>query len=229
MKKPIIGITPQLNDSGDIVSRPGYIECIKRAGGFPIILPFEENIDQTVDLCDGFLLAGGPDFDPVLFGEEKLSCCGNISPQRDEYELRLISAALASGKPILGICRGVQALNVALGGTLYQDLPTQKPSSVCHRMTVVGSDVIHSVDILEGSPLRALLNTDRTMVNSYHHQSIKNLGRGLEITAVAEDGVIEGVSLSNHPFCHGLQWHPERLENKDTERIFAALIRACKI
>ena len=228
MNKPMIGITPQINEEGDYLCREHYIKCIMQAGGIPVILPLEESVDQTVEFCDGFLLSGGPDFHPNLFKEEKLKCCGNINSKRDMYELALIPAVLARKKPILGICRGIQALNVSLGGTLYQDLPTQKPSSVCHSMSVVNDDVIHSVDIIDGTPLNSLLKTNQTMVNSYHHQSIKNLGRGLEVSAVAADGVIEGVFLRDYPFCQGVQWHPERLKNTDSFYIFASLISAAK-
>lgn len=223
MKKPLIGITPQLNENGDYVCRHHYIDCVLKAGGMPLVLPLDD-VESAVDLCDGFLFSGGPDIDPQIFGEEKLECCGRISAPRDQYELSLLPVVLQRSKPILAICRGIQVLNVALGGTLYQDLPAQRPSGVCHRMTVVSSDVIHGIEIIDNTPLRNLLGREHTMVNSYHHQAIKDLGDGLDIAALSEDGVIEGVYLTTQPFCLGLQWHPERLEGADTDRIFRALV-----
>ena len=164
MKKPIIGITPQMNDSGDYICRPHYIDCVLKAGGMPVVLPLD-NVENAVEICDGFLFAGGPDIDPEIYGEEKMDCCGKICAPRDQYELELLPAALQSRKPILAICRGIQVLNVALGGTLYQDLPTQKPSNICHQMKVVSSDVIHGIEIGEGTPLMNLLQKNCTMVN----------------------------------------------------------------
>ena len=227
MKKPIIGITPQLNaENGDYVCRLHYMNCVVRAGGFPILLPMCEDMTQALEICDGFIFAGGPDVDPRIYGEVVMDCCGKISAPRDRYELQLISSVLQAGKSMMAICRGVQVLNVALGGTLYQDLPTQKPSEVCHQMTAVSNKTIHRVDILRDTPLYQLLAKDELMVNSYHHQSIKDLGGDLKIAAMSEDGIVESVYLPTHPFCLGLQWHPERLENEDTERIFRAMIEA---
>lgn len=233
MKKPIIGITPQIDaiDAGYAASA-NYMNAIINAGGIPVILPLaksESDIVQITQMCDGLLLAGGPDFDPALFGEDKLPECGEICPDRDEFELRLISSWLGSGKPILAICRGIQALNIARRGTLYQDIPTQICSEICHRMTEVSNKTIHAVDISLDTPLFSIYGKKKkVMVNSYHHQSVKSLGEGFAVMARAEDGVIEAMYLPYHKFCLALQWHPERLEDADTAKLFKAFIKACE-
>ena len=154
-KKPIIGITPSHNtENNDTSLRPTYPKAIAAAGGLPILLPLEcsdDDINQFMDICDGFLFTGGPDINPFLFGEDTHLKCGNISAARDHLEFRLLSAAMDAGKPIFGICRGVQVLNVGLGGSLYQDIPSQTEREFpiahqqpfyynipCHRVNITG-------------------------------------------------------------------------------------------
>lgn len=230
--KPLIAITPQTGkDSNDYVCKEHYVAGILRAGGIPVILPFTEDaedIEQIVHRFDGLLLAGGPDFDPALYGEEKMPQCGRIFPIRDGFELKMIPAWLKSGKPVLAICRGMQALNIAQGGTLYQDIPTQIPSEICHQMTEVSNKTIHSVDISPDTPLFSVFGKEKVMVNSYHHQSVKTLGDGFVVMARAQDGVIEAMYRPDHKFCLALQWHPERLEDADTALLFKTFIAAAK-
>jgi len=134
----------------------------------------------------------------------------------------LTEAALNTDKAILGICRGIQVLNVALGGTLYQDIPSQCKSEICHRMNTVSHDTIHSVILSD--PLQTVLGKSEIMVNSYHHQAVKSLGEGLVITARCEDGVVEGICLPHKRFVHGVQWHPELLTDENTKKLFQSFV-----
>ncbi len=189
------------------------------------MLPPTEQPLQALDICDGFLLSGGGDIDAGWYQEEPLHC-NNISSQRDRFEIELVRHILAGNKPLFAICRGMQVLNVALGGTLVQDLPTQMPSDINHNMTKVNDEVVHSVCLQQGSPLKSILKCDKTMVNSYHHQSVKKIAGGLKISALAEDGVVEAIYAPEQVFCLGVQWHPEILNNSDTENLFYAFIAA---
>ena len=236
MKRPLIGITPYNSDES-LPHRFGiacnYMESVLRAGGLPVILPFvtaSEEIAPYLELCDGFLLSGGVDIDPALYGEEKLEACGTVSKRRDAFEMAFIPAALSCGKPILGICRGVQSLNVVLGGSLYQDINTQFPITAEHRMQEPVNVVGHAVKIVAGTPLEAIGGKDQYMVNSYHHQAVKKLGKGLEIMAYSEDGLIEGVYMPARKFVLGVQWHPERISEVDEQAqgLFAAFVDACR-
>lgn len=212
--KPLIGIVPLWDQAKDSLWMiPGYMDVIYKSGGIPIILPLDvserEDCEQLFGQCDGFLLTGGQDVAPEIYGEQSVAECSESCPARDKLERVIFDYAVSRDIPTLGICRGIQFINAIQGGSLYQDIPTQRPNSVSHQMSAPYHRVWHHVDIIAHSPLGKLLGTTRLGVNSYHHQAINRLGRDLEIMAVAEDGVIEAVYMPHKRFIWALQWHPE--------------------
>lgn len=216
MKKPIIGITPQLGEDGRQFCQANYLSCVTQAGGIPLLLPITENEEQMrryLEICHGILFAGGPDIDPSLYGEAILPECGAVCAPRDAFELKFLPMALE--KPLLAICRGIQVLNVALGGTLYQDINSQFPVKALHRMSSPTDDTCHTVTVSERTILAELATEKTYAVNSFHHQAAKDVGAGLVVSAVSEDGVIEGLEMPSAPFVVGVQWHPERLVGHD--------------
>lgn len=234
MKKPVIGLTPLVNTSPDgIWMQYGYMEGIARAGGIPILLPLTEDageIDDLLDLCGGVLFTGGPDIPPAVYGEEVLPVCGGLCPVRDGLERPLLAGALARDKAVLGICRGMQLVNTVLGGTLYQDLPSQRPSPLTHRMELPYNREAHRVTPAAGTPLADLLGCGEIGVNSCHHQGIKDLAPGLSVMAAASDGLVEAVYIPGKRFVWAVQWHPERTLKADkySQRIFDAFVEAVR-
>ena len=211
---------------------PGYMEGLLEAGALPLMLPptaDEQLCAQLMDLHDGLLLTGGQDVDPALYGERPRPECGPACGVRDAMELQLLRRALVLGRPVLAICRGLQLLNVALGGTLYQDLPSQHPSALTHHQAPPYDRPAHEVDIVPATPLHALLDMRRLAVNSYHHQAICTLAPPLRVMARAGDGVIEAVWLAERPFVWGVQWHPEYAYRTSPAclRILQAFTAAC--
>ncbi len=230
--KPVIGIVPLVDiEKESYWMLPGYMEGIAQAGGLPLMLPLTDDaadLEQILAMCSGFLFTGGHDVSPELYGEEKLPQCAECCPARDRMELPLLKKALAADKPILGICRGIQFLNAALGGTLYQDLPTQHPSSLTHRQSPPYDIPAHEVVIETGSPLHELLGTCRLPVNSCHHQAIKALSPQLQPMAYAPDGLVEAVCMPEKHFVWAVQWHPEFSWRTDAQsrKIFQAFVNA---
>lgn len=229
----VIGITA----SGGTTCRVNakYVESVIMAGGTPLLLaPIRDTdkIETLAELCDGILLTGGADVSPECYREERLEECGSACAERDAFEISLVHAALERDIPILGICRGSQLLNVALGGSLWQDIPSQLPESICHRATD-DDPARHNVTV-KNQEMRSKIGFDgeRFEVNSYHHQAIKKLGEGLEVLARAEgDRMIEGVYMKDRRFVIGVQWHPELWTDKDNNALalFKALVAAAKI
>ena len=232
MKKPVIGIVPLVDiERESFWMLPGYMEGIAQAGGLPVMLPLTEDaaeIKQLVEMCDGILFTGGHDVSPSVYGEEVKPVCGQCCPERDRMEVLLLKEALAADKAVLGICRGIQLINAALGGTLYQDLPTERPSEVEHHETPPYHKPAHIVDLLDDTPLKELLEGDFLAVNSYHHQAIKRLAPGLKVMADAGDGVIEAVYMPGKRFVWAVQWHPEFSwkVNESSREIFRAFVEA---
>jgi putative glutamine amidotransferase len=237
MKQPIIGVTPHYDgDNNRICVASNYLNSIKEAGGVPILLPLETDqlsLTRIAEICDGFLFTGGPDISPFRFGEETIQQCGEIMPKRDTMEETLFHIAMESGKPILGICRGIQVLNVFLGGTLYQDIQTQFPSThnLSHSQKSARNVLTHSVVIEKDTLLQDILQKDYIQVNSFHHQAIKDVAPSLKIAGSSMDSMVEAVYLPKHKFFLAVQWHPEHLihDNEDALLLFKAFINASKV
>ena len=189
-----------------------------------------DDLPQLVSLCDGLLFTGGQDVSPALYGETPKPTCGEICPARDRMEQVLLHLALERDLPVLGICRGIQFLNAVLGGTLYQDLPTEHPSQTQHHMTPPYDRAVHTVTIQPGTPLAELLGTEHIGVNSYHHQAVKTLAPCLTEMAWSEDGLIEAVCLPEKRFVWAVQWHPEFAFRVDehSRKIFGAFVAAAR-
>ena len=232
--KPIIGITPLWDEEkNSLWMLPAYLEGVEQAGGIPIVLPFstkEEDIVRLASKCDGFIFTGGPDVDPKLYNEEPLKDLISGCQKRDELESVYLREALKDNKPILGICRGLQFINVFLGGNLYQDIPLQAKTEVNHRQDRPYDKPVHEVKLVENSPIYKCLGNNHIMVNSCHHQGIKELAPNLVSMASSEDGLIEAVYLPSHSFLWAVQWHPEVLlkTSEESAKIFAAFIDAAK-
>lgn len=233
MNKPIIGVTAHVElDSKHTLSND-YIQAVIEAGGIPIILPIgvDEDVSQIATKIDGLLLTGGGDIDPTLFGEEPHPNLGTISPGRDSVEPALIREVLTSNKPILAICRGIQILNIALGGDMYQDIYDQHETKLLqHSQKATKSHLSHFVKAKEGSLLASIAENTEFKVNTYHHQSVRHVPYPLEVSGVASDGIIEAIESTGHPFVLGVQWHPECLAvNGDevSKRIFTRFVESC--
>lgn len=223
----IIGITPSLR-SKVWDDQPGtYCGSVMGSGGLPLLLPPTDNEEQARKLlstCDGIIFSGGVDINPKHFGEEIWNETVEIDEKRDRSELLLAKLAIEADKPVLGICRGIQLLNVAMGGSLYQDLPSQL--NLIHRQKEAGVTDGHYVNILPGNPLHDAIGESRIKVNTYHHQAIKSVGKGFEIIARADDGIIEAMYMPSRKFVLAVQWHPEILAHTLTQHkaIFDTLI-----
>lgn len=233
-RKPWIGCMPLVDKERESYwLLPGYMEGIILAGGIPIMLPLtgeKDIIIQLAEQCDGFLLTGGQDVSPQIYGEEKLSVCGECSEERDAMEQLLLPRVLELDKPVLGICRGIQFLNAALKGTLYQDLPRELPSPFEHHQKPPYDVPSHKVKICEDTPLHKLIGKREISVNSYHHQGIKKLSPFLQAMAYAPEGLVEAVYMPDKKFVWGVQWHPEFSYQKDEDsvKIFQAFVNACR-
>ena len=235
MGKPVIGVMPQFStDSNRIMIVPNFLNAIKAAGGVPLLLPLTSEVSDVAEILDhfdGFLYPGGPDINPLIFGEEAMPGYGNIIPERDTIELSLMPEILKTGKPVFGVCRGIQSMNVALGGTLVQDIPLQIHSEkkIGHYQKAGNEVRTHLVHVVKDTLLYDIVKKDTIEVNSFHHQSCKELGRGAVLNGEAADGVIEAISLENYNFFLGVQWHPEHLfsSNEDAMKIWKAFIAAC--
>ena len=208
---------------------PGYMKGIEQAGGIPLMLPLtsdEENLQQLAEELDGFLYAGGQDISPNLYAQRRSRMCGQCCHERDEMETILFRMVYEQDKPLLGICRGIQCINVVMGGTLYQDLPSEHSSDTEHHQIPPYDVPVHSVKIIGDSPLYKLLKKEALMVNSYHHQAILTLAPKVSAMAVSEDGLIEAVCVPKKRFIWGIQWHPELscLVDENSRKIFSEFI-----
>ena len=238
MKRPVIGITASHDTEHDkLFINSVYLRAIRNAGGIPMIFPMEvteDDLRDLVTLTDGVLFTGGDDIHPFLYGEETDAKCGNVSQPRDSMEMALVPLVMEFGKPIFGICRGIQILNTAMGGTLYQDIPSQFKSelSIAHRQPFAYKVPSHTVDITPGTLLSRILGEEHASiaVNSMHHQAIKDVAPGLEVCGYAPDKMIEAVYAPDYHFLLGVQWHPEHLTNSqsDAAKLFAAFVDACR-
>ena len=229
--KPIIGVMPLWDDEKESIwMLPGYLEGIERAGGVPVIFPLstdEKEMARLVDLCDGFLFTGGQDVSPRLYHEKPIVgtvCC----EKRDLMEKTVLEKAVAADKSILGICRGIQFINVFFGGTLYQDIPSQFSTATEHCQHAPYDVPVHEVEIVEDSALYKCLGVGKMSVNSYHHQAVKDLAPGLKAMAFSSDGLVEAVNKPDCRFLWAVQWHPEFCRKTDERagKIFKAFVES---
>ena len=242
--RPLIGVTTQTLHAIDgipeglpqsVVMNQRYYQAAAMAGAAPVLIPLLDDIEAlraVYERMDGVLIPGGVDIDPAAFGERPHDKLGRIDPARDRVEIQLAKWAVEDEKPILGLCRGLQVINVALGGTLYQDLEAEYPNAIKHDyFPNYGFDrdyLAHDVALAPGSRLEHALASQRIAVNSMHHQGIKVLAGALAPSAIAPDGLIEAVESTDDNFVVGVQWHPEVFESNDpnTEHLFSAFLAA---
>ncbi len=232
---PRIAITLELTVKGERRTNfldLGYAECVARAGGIPLHFPsLSANFfKDALALIDGLVLTGGADIHPSYYGESIIAPVVLSPEQRTDFDRALFRAVMETGKPILAICHGMQIMNVALGGSLIQDLPTQSPSSIAHRGDKEYAPARHTVIVESGSRLAVIMGgMNEFEVSSTHHQAVKRTGDGLVITAKAPDGVIEGLEIPAYPQIIGVQWHPEKdPQSEPTVRLFRAFIEMAK-
>jgi putative glutamine amidotransferase len=208
-----------------------YTAAIEAAGGIPMVIPpmGADAIGPLLDRLGGVCLSGGPDIDPLGYGERPHPKLGPTTVDLDRFELSVARAADERGLPVLGICRGAQALNVARGGTLHQHIPEVAGVSLEHRQAAPGEMPAHGVDVEHGSALAGILGRRRTRVNSFHHQAVARLGEGLVAVAWSPDGVIEGIEAPDSPFVIGVQWHAECMTaSPDQARLFRRFVDAAR-
>jgi len=237
VRSPRIGITPEgTTDDGQFILPQEYLRAIQRAGGVPVIIPpWEEEVDTLLAMIDGLLLAGGGDIDPRHYGSGGHPAIYGIDEVRDAGELALFHGARMRGMPTLGICRGAQLANVALGGTLIEHLPDRTVQS--HRAEP-GGGILHSVEVPLGSRLYASLSAGApnhclgftSQVMSWHHQAIDRVADGLIVTACAEDDTIEAIEATDAPWLVAVQWHPELTAAHDPvqQRLFDVFVSVCR-
>jgi putative glutamine amidotransferase len=235
--QPLIGISSGLieNSAGVQLNQisQAYINAILMAGGQPVIVPLGmeiKDLSAFLDRLDGVVLSGGGDIDPVRFGGESHPEVYGISPERDALEIALANDALTLDKPLLAICRGVQVLNVALGGKLHTHIEDQVEGCLRHDWfpDFPRDRIAHPVRLVCGSHLAQIYETEEIQVNSLHHQGVSELGEGLKATGFAPDGLVEGLEGTNTRFVLGVQWHPECLPNDTgSQKLFKAFIHAC--
>jgi putative glutamine amidotransferase len=231
--RPLIGINVDVSGddrSGRIMLGTNYIDAITSAGGVPLLLPPVEKdpdaIARYIEMCDGFLFTGGRDISPRRYSSQTTHPAVNLlNPRREDFDFALLDAAMKSGKPVLGVCLGSQEINVALGGSMIADLPTQTSSTINHKPGSIHPS--HAVDITTGTRMHDLLGTTTLQVNSLHHQACDRLGSGVLVMARAPDGVVESFDVQGRKFLMGVQWHPEMLTDDPQQlSIYQALVKA---
>ncbi|MDM8520774.1 gamma-glutamyl-gamma-aminobutyrate hydrolase family protein [Anaerolineales bacterium HSG6] len=240
---PVIGVPCRSDISAVYAERvlmaqnTTYIDAITTAGGIPILIPLKlqkEQLEAIFERVDGLVFTGGGDIDPTYYNETvQVDNLDDIQSDRDRVEIALMQMAIAKQKPFFGICRGMQIMNVATGGALWQDIPQQKPDSLRHdyfRQTGQHFErdyLAHTVAFVDDSRIAAILQTNNMQVNSLHHQGVKSLAPTLQAVAHSEDGIIEALEIADHPFALSVQWHPEELVNhhESARELFAAFVR----
>ena len=225
--KPLIALTMHPVE-GKMEINNTYINAIKRAGGIPVCIPYmdEDTIDSVLDGVQGVLLIGGYDVNPLIFGQEPHYKLGTVIYERDQSDLLMAKKAFARNMPLLGICRGEQVMNVAFGGTLYQDIDSQVENVLKHTQASMRHELTHTVELLP-SKLQQIIGQESILTNSFHHQAVDAVAPGFLLNARAKDGVIEGIEHPEHPYCIGVQWHPEGLQNDaPSDNLFKSFIEA---
>lgn len=216
--KPVIGLTsfiePTLQKKRVNVSYH-YIESIEMVGGIPFIIPecrHLQNVEPYLERIDALIISGGVDVSPYLYGENPLKEVTYFSVERDNFEIALVKGAIERNIPVFGICRGIQIINVALGGTLYQDIASQTGSQFGHNPMGMPVDrLYHKITVEENTALRKLFKDKSFLINSFHHQAIKELGKDIIVSAFSDDGIVEAIEMANNKYVYGVQWHPEDL------------------
>jgi len=237
MKKPLIGITLSMDtDQSYHRTSEENVQAIVRAGGIPVLLPnleTEQEIEELSNTLDGLYATGGDDINPILYGEEPIEKLGVTVPKRDHFELTIIKQFLSKGKPFLGVCRGMQMLNVATGGDLYQDIHSKHDQKLIqHTQKTLLKYGAHFVDISTDSLLYKIIGKDKITVNSLHHQSCRNIDDSFQVSGKASDGIVESIESKKHDFALGIQWHPESMLESDdgsSLKIYQEFIQACKV
>lgn len=207
-----------------------YVKSLERAGARVRWIELDDT-KKTIDelmKCDGLLLPGGADIEPALYGKERDEKCGKPNKLRDDNEFEMFETFVKTGKPILGICRGFQLINVACGGTLYQDIAEIKKCN--HSDFLKRAKAVHTVDVKENTKLFDIFGKSCVGVNSLHHQAVENVGENLTVSAISQDGFVEAIELDNHPFCVAVQWHPEHMSKTDPlqQKLFNVFVENCK-
>jgi putative glutamine amidotransferase len=231
--RPVVGITLGDGDEPGLhAMREDYVRSVEQAGAVPVVLPpvRPEDVGLLLDRLDGLVLSGGVDVDPSLYGRAPHPKLGRVNRRRDDFELALVREALERDTPTFGICRGQQVLNVARGGTLVQDIPSEWTGAMGHDARGRRWRRAHDVDVLPGTRLRALLGRDWVAVNSFHHQAVADIGDGLVVSARSRDGIVEGLELPGRRFVLAVQWHPESFWEREEsfQRLFDAHAEACR-
>ena len=242
-ERPLIAVTTSLAPVGShglpgVKLNAQYVAAVERPGGAALLLtPAHDlaSVEQLVGVADGLMLTGGEDVDPARYGQSPHPTVTSVNPARDAMELAALEAAVRRGIPVLGICRGMQVLNVGLGGTLIQDLASQGKGGLLHEQSAPVDKEWHHATVGDGSTLAAIFGTSELFINSFHHQAVDALGTGLRASAWAEDGVVEGVEGTGDHWVCGVQWHPERGEAQAPEdqrdpngRLFWAFVQAAR-
>lgn len=234
MKKPIIGITLDYETTETYSKYPwyalreNYITAIEKSGGIPLPLPHEVSlVDEYFSMIDGLVITGGNfDVDPKYYGEEISSERVVLKDKRTQFEFAICKKAIENNLPILGICGGEQLLNVVMGGSLIQHIPDEVDTNIDHEQKTPKHLPSHEVLVEKNTLLHAITKLEKFNVNSTHHQAVKNIGKGVIVSAKAPDGVIEAIEKSNHKFCLCVQWHPEYYEQEHDKKIFESFIQA---
>lgn len=240
LRKPVIGIPVNVlmekTSPFPAVERTfvnlDYVRALRQAGAVPLLLPLvtdPADLDGQLACMDGILLPGGDDLDPRTFGEEPIPGLGCVYPEVDDYQLAATRRARELGLPMLGICRGLQVMNVAFGGTLHQDLGEQE-GLLQHVQKSYRWAATHTVELVPGTGLQGLFGTAEVATNSFHHQAVKDLAPGFRANAHAKDGIVEGLEQTEGPFALGVQWHPEGMFDRHPAMlaVFQALVEACR-
>ena len=234
MKRIVIGLTPQGDGNKGYNMSPDFIRALNSLGAVAITLPSitddDELLRDALALCDGIIFTGGPDVRPSLFGEDIIPSCGAINDERDAFEIKLYKMAMAADKSILGVCRGVQVMNIAEGGNIYQDIYSQNGTMLAHH-TLDGVRAFHNVSVTNSAIFEKIgFSKNEFTVNSYHHQSVKDLAEGYEAFAYSPDGLIEAIYMPSRRFVAGVQWHPEKRFDGDSDsfRILIDFVESCK-
>jgi len=233
---PVIGVTLDSEAPGGYSKFPwyalrqNYMATLSAAGALPVALPHEpDRAEAYLARIDGLVVTGGAfDVDPALFGASSRHASVTTKDRRTDFELAILRAAVAAEVPVLAICGGAQALNVALGGTLYQHIPDALPGALAHEQANPRDQAGHAVRVVPGSRLHRITGADELMVNSAHHQAVAEPAPGTAINARAPDGVVEGIEVSGARFCIGVQWHPEFLISDGDRKLFEAFVAACR-